>query len=93
MNKTKTRANFTKYGTVFKQWGFTLYFCGIGGLLFNLSGLFLVCLAFLGFIENAEQTDQLADLLIILSFFMLMFYSHALDKISENKLYKSSVKS
>ena len=84
--------NFTKYQTVGNKWNLVLYFCGIGGVLLNVFGLFLTGLEFSGFIEKAQKTIQLADLLMIVSFLMLMFACHALDKLSEIKPFESSAK-
>ncbi len=66
-----------------RRWILCLYFCGMGGVAIGLIGLSLSALKFFGFMDKAPALNRIGTLLIFLAFPVLMFGSHAMDKIAE----------
>lgn len=66
-----------------RRWLLTLYFCGFGGILIGLVGLFLSGLAYFEYIEKEQLIHKTGTVLIVLSFPFIMLGAHALDKIFE----------
>ncbi len=66
-----------------KRWLLALYFCGFGGILIGLVGLFLSGLAYFEYIEKGQQVHKTGTVLIVISFPFIMLGAHALDRIFE----------